>query len=520
MSAPSQPVHRLRTPRAVAALAALAVFAVAAASITPDPIGIFVDDGIYTLVAKALAAGHGYRYDFLPGTPPAIHYPPVFPLLLAAVMKLTPAFPANAAVLKFINPVCFAVGTYVAVRLGTRTLGLPAAVAAAVVVVSALIAPMLMLTNVVMSEPLFFAMLAVAILVVEDAVATGGWRRAVAAGVLCALVTLVRTVGGVVLPAAVLALWMGKRRRESVIAFVASLALLAPWQVFVWSASPGFPPELGGMYGPYLEWLVRAYRADPSFAWRVGVLNTETLWRTFGFFFAPRLPAAVQALASMAFLLFSAAGLMALRRRALSLAVFLLLYAGVVLAWPYAPVRFLGAMWPLAGLLCAAGAASVYTWLGTHRRAWQRPMLAAALLLGVGHAAYAARGLANGWAGSAQRAKTALLWPQVTWAAQHADAKDLIASDAHVIISLYTGRVTVPVSMLTPAEYVQPKALPTIAGEMHALDARYRPSLLVLVRDAPEADALPLFAALPSAPRITPIAAIPQGGTAYRVDRP
>ena len=42
------------------------------------------------------------------GTPPAIHYPPVWPLLLAAAWKIAPAFPANIGWFKLINPIVLA----------------------------------------------------------------------------------------------------------------------------------------------------------------------------------------------------------------------------------------------------------------------------------------------------------------------------------------------------------------------------------------------------------------------------
>src|SRR5579884_255689 len=58
-------------------------------------LGLNHDDAIYWVSAKSLAEGHGYRIASLPGEPWQTKYPPVLPLLLAAVWKLSPAFPAN-----------------------------------------------------------------------------------------------------------------------------------------------------------------------------------------------------------------------------------------------------------------------------------------------------------------------------------------------------------------------------------------------------------------------------------------
>lgn len=519
MNEPAPAVRGWQHPQVVAALAALVVLAIAVASITGDPIGVFVDDGIYTLVARALASGAGYHYAFLPGSPPAIHYPPVFPLVLAALMKVTPEFPANVAALKLVNPACYALGVYGAVRFGVRALGLAAVPAAIAVALCALIAPALMLTNVLMSEPLFFATLVWSLLAVEDAAASGGARRAFVAGTLCALVTLVRTVGGVVVPAAVLALWSRHRRREAALLAAVALVLLAPWQLWVWSESRSFSPELHGMYGPYLTWLVGAYRHDPALVWQVVVTNAATLWRTLGYFFAPRLPHAVQALASVACLVACALGLIAVARRAVSLAVFLLLYGGIVLVWPYAPARFVGAVWPLAGLVLVAAARAVPGLAGSRALISSRATTLLVTLLLAGHAVYAARGLGRGWAGTAQRGMTGILWPQVEWAAAHVGTRDVVASDAHVMIALYTGRTTIPVSMLTPAEYLTPKPVQLIARELGALYARYHPTVLTVVRDAPELGAIPLFAALSGAPIVIPLPPIPGGGSAFLLRR-
>ncbi|MBA4072181.1 MAG: hypothetical protein C0497_10150 [Gemmatimonas sp.] len=493
----------------------LVVLGIAIANISPDPIGVFVDDGIYLLVAKAIAAGEGYRYTFLPEAPAAIHYPPVFPLVLAAMLKISPAFPDNVAALKFVNPVCLAIGAVGAVRLGTNVLRLDAAATAVVVAICAVIAPVLMLTNALMSEPLFFALLVWSLVAVEDAVARGGVRRAVVAGVLCALLALVRTIGGVLVPAALLALWWRSRRSEAAWLAVTSGLFLAPWQLWVWSESRDFPAELQGSYGPYLAWLVDAYRREPALLGQVVERNVTALWHTLGFFFAPRLPGVLKHAAAAVFVAAFACGLVAVWRRAASMTGFVLLYLVVVLVWPYSPARFLGAVWPVVGLVLLA---STQTLHAVSSRFRVRGIGVPALLVGVlfvGHGTYALRGLGKGWAGSAQRTMTNLLWPEVAWSARHVGARDLVASDANVMISLYTGLPAVPVSMLTPAQYVTEKSVPVMAEELGALYRRYRPTLLLLVREAPELDAIAEFARQPNAPEVVRIGLIPGGGTAF-----
>ncbi len=512
-------------PRTIALIAALVVLVGAIASITPDPIGVFWDDGVYLLTAKALVAGEGYRYTYLPGAPPAIHYPPGFPLLLAAVLRFTPDFPANVAVLKLLNPVFLALGAYGAARLGVRALSLQPWPAAVAVAICALIAPVLVLTNVLLSESLFFALLTGALIAAERAVAEGGARRAFAAGALSAALALVRTVGGVLVPAAVIAvLWRGRgtrreRGRDAAVLLAVALVLLAPWQAWVWMAARGFPDALRGSYGPYLEWVVNGFRSEPTLAPRVVAKNAADLWRAFGIVFAPRLPHLVQAGAALAVLVALGAGLASLARRAPVLMLFLLAYGAIVLLWPYNPERFVWAVWPLAGLVLAAAARNAGGWLAPRWPAAPRAVALAVVLLFAGHAAYAVRGLAAGWAGAPQRAMTARLWPMVQWTVTHAGPRDIVASDGHVIIALYTGRTTIPVSALTPAEHVREKPIAQFADEMWALDRQYHPTLLVLSPGTAETEAVPLFARRAGAPQVLAMPRLMGGGSAFALSR-
>src|SRR6266849_5220060 len=104
--------RRLRTPvgRVIArwfvcgilglALAGLAVVYIAA--FRAQPVGLFHDDGIYAVTAKALAEGRGYRIISLPDQIPQTKYPILFPALLAGIWKLEPRFPENALWLKLV----------------------------------------------------------------------------------------------------------------------------------------------------------------------------------------------------------------------------------------------------------------------------------------------------------------------------------------------------------------------------------------------------------------------------------
>ena len=86
-------------------------FAVAVAlwASSPYAVGVFHDDGVYTILGKSIATGQGYRFLHLPGAPAATHYPPGYPLLLALLWKIAPSFPENVPVFLFANAVLLGV---------------------------------------------------------------------------------------------------------------------------------------------------------------------------------------------------------------------------------------------------------------------------------------------------------------------------------------------------------------------------------------------------------------------------
>ena len=483
-----------RAARGVAVLALLAGIA----TMTPHLIGVFFDDAIYALQAKALAEGQGFVYSQLPGAPPAIHYPPLWPLLLAAVWRVAPAFPANVAWLKMVNPLLLALAGLLLVPLGTRVFGLRPWAAAAVAALAMVSVPVLLLGNVLMSEPLFLVAFVGTLLLV--------WRwqqRDDAASLLLlalgtAALLLVRTIGGVLAVAVVLTL-LAERRWRDVAVYVGVVAIaLAPWQWFVWRHSAGFPDLLRGSYGPYLEWVAGGYR-DGGLAFLGGVLakNVGDAWRSTGAMLTPWLPGIPRQVATLALLALLAVGLVqGLRertRRAAALAVGG--YLVVILAWPFQVERFLWALWPLVALFVWSGAAALASWAAPspspRPRALRLAPIALAGLLGLGHLAYNLRGLARGWTSSA----AARMSSRAEGLVQYINADPRLAgrtigTEADPVVALYTGHRVVPLEVLRPVDHLVEKPLAERAREVAAFDAAFRPDAYVLLRDGVHLPAL------------------------------
>jgi hypothetical protein len=107
-----------------AVLLSLAAALAVVLAIGPQPVGVFQDDGAYVILARSLAQGEGFRFSNIPGEPVATHYPPLYPVLLAALWKLSPAFPANVTLFKFVNAALLGAAAAGAFYFARRTLGL------------------------------------------------------------------------------------------------------------------------------------------------------------------------------------------------------------------------------------------------------------------------------------------------------------------------------------------------------------------------------------------------------------
>ena len=212
-------------------------------------------------------------------------------------------------------------------------------------------------------------------------------------------------------------------------------------------------------------------------------------------------------------------------RKAPVAVLFVLAYAPIFLAWPYAPERFVWAVWPLAGLFLAAGATECWRLGAAHPlvsgvRASAALAVSVALLACAGHATYTARGLARHWWDVAQRRNAMALIPVAEWVKANTNPGDVVACDGESLVHLYTGRTVVPVHILSPDEYLAGTPLEQAAADLRALILANRPRYAVFSAAATELAAAPLLDGAGGSPRLDRIARLPGGGTAFRVVLP
>ncbi len=180
---------------------AAAAIALAGGALTVNRmlVGIFYDDGLYVGIAYALSHGLGYIHPHLPGHRAVVHFPPLYPLLLAPFFGTLP-MPTAAFAAKLLNILLAAVGAGLVAWHVTRVelLGsdAPRWLAGAIVGAAAVALPALTNLCVLFSEPLFALLLALAVILADRPPARSAPSvGALLAGVAAGLALLTRSIG-------------------------------------------------------------------------------------------------------------------------------------------------------------------------------------------------------------------------------------------------------------------------------------------------------------------------------------
>lgn len=442
--------------RAAVAVAACAL-AGGAAVLNHALVGVFYDDGLYAGIAVALSHGLGYVHPHLPGTPAVIHYPPLYPLVLAPLYGALSVSAAGFAA-KLLNLGFAVLGavliTWHAVRTNLLGDGAPRWLAPACVGAASLAIPVLTMQGVVFAEPLFGVLLAVAIIYADGIPSIPPGRRADItaglAGLATALALLTRTIAVAAGAGIVLFLLLAHRvprRRIALLALPVGLAA-AGWGAWVYVHRAGIDPALAINYGSYAEVLKQSGIAAfgsrapdlvrPLGAITLGWLPVRPLYFVCG--------AAAAAIAAY--------GLWLLMRRS-AIGFTLLGYLAILAMWPFYPDRFLWAVLPWLALAWAAGAVALY-----HER--RRARLPLAILLGVmvvGYAQYEVRGAMGHWWSTQQTAISGNFSELLPWL-DTLPSNSVLATDDEALVWLYTRRVTVPFYVFGYAGSEETRPLP------------------------------------------------------------
>ena len=184
-------------------------------------IGQYHDDAVYLVLAKAIAAGHGYLVETLPNPVPETQFPPLFPALLALFTLVSQQFQW----LKLL-PLSCTVGWLILTRRLLLKMGASPNSALLLVGLTAASPAIVLLGTSLMAESLFALLVTAALLTLLE-------ERAWLAGLFAGLATLTRIAGVPLIVACILILVARRRLRSAAIFAAVAMVMIAPW--FGWS---------------------------------------------------------------------------------------------------------------------------------------------------------------------------------------------------------------------------------------------------------------------------------------------
>lgn len=359
MTEPAHPSGTSPSHRIAALAALLATLGVMLATHgAPVPPGVGYDDAIYLDLARSLIAGEGYRHGSLPGAPPGVHYPPLYPLWLALWTSVGSWSSDAGAWLSLGNVVLSALAAAVWASWGVRVLALRPWTAAVVASTSMLVFPARMLAALAFSEPLSWLLLGMAaVAAAVAAAAPGGWQRSLIAGLLPMVRTILLPFSLALAVAEARAPGAPARRRAIAIALAAGPA--AAWMLWSGTRAGELPRPWVGSYGTYSQMYAGSGFGVRDVLTIVG-LQTGTLLGMAADMFT--VTGAIVVLVCLT------TGMLRLRRMQPWLAWGMIGYLALVLVWPFTPERFIWGLLPLLALVTAAGASALVA------RAWVRPV--------------------------------------------------------------------------------------------------------------------------------------------------
>ncbi|MBI4419530.1 MAG: hypothetical protein HY560_01785 [Gemmatimonadetes bacterium] len=410
---------------------ALGVFTLALWAQTDAVVGGFYDDGIYVSLAKSLADGHGYRNIHLPGAPPGVHYPPLYPLLLSLLWRVWPSFAANVALFQLFDAAMLGLAALLIARTSAKW-PLAPALRYGALALGFTAFPLLTIVGVRLSEPLFLALFAAAIATADRQRTTAA--GAVGAGALAGLAMLARSIGIAVAGGCAVALWLRGGVHKALLGLATAAVVVAPWLVWTAVHAGEIDPRIAANYGTYV-----GEAGQAGLAGLVQGVHLRAL-SPLGRVAIPALPGVLWYPVALLALALLGWGAIRLWSASPALIASLTLYLIVVGAWHYVPDRFIWIVTPFVAVLLAAGA----------RAAWGRGKVGQIAVGVVGVALAAGYGLREirslserQFARTAEVTGTPIRWlaPAI---ARGTPPDAVVATASEAAIFLYSGRRAVP----------------------------------------------------------------------------
>jgi len=396
-------------------------------------VGVFYDDGLYAGLATALVSGHGYVHPNLPGMPAAVHYPPLYPILLApffGALSVKSAAIAGKVLNALLGAGAAGLISWHAARTELLGARIPRWVAGAVVFAAGVAIPVLATQGVLFAEPLFGVLLAITIITTDSSPGVGSAWIAGTAGAL-ALVT--RSIGIAVVAGALCFLLVRRSPwRVWRALLLPTLVAALGWGIWVARHASGIDPALALVYGTYSAPLSQAGLS--AIAGNIRDLSRPLEVLALGWI-PLRWLYIVLATAALGVGLY---GLALLARRS-AIGFALVFYAIILAVWPYPPDRFIWVVLPWLALTWTVGAVELW-------RRWPRARIPVGLLCAVvagGYLHYEVQGFSGRWWDAQARAISAN-FAELLPVVQNLPDSAVLATDDEALVWLYSRRLSVP----------------------------------------------------------------------------
>jgi hypothetical protein len=316
-------------------------------------VGIYHDDGIYVVTAKALAEGKGYRIISLPGELVQTKYPILFPSLLAVVWKIFPKFPENAILLKMVplfGTLFWVWLLYKFIKEKEKNTDISTGI-----ILTTLASPWVVFFSVVILSETIFAFLCTGALICLNRLEGNPGEKEICtlllSSILAAAAFLTRTAGLPLLFAGMISLLLRRRYRTCVQFFLLYTIFVSPW--ILWQAIHHDSYILANSYytsSNYQNWNILV-NYPPSIKIEILAKNilfllfspSNLLGLNFSWFGTLYFPYTLAILVTS----FSLLGFFRdLRMGIKSIHIFLLFYYGMLLIWVWPPIRFVVPIFP------------------------------------------------------------------------------------------------------------------------------------------------------------------------------
>jgi len=448
-------------------------------------VGVNYDDGIYALLARALAEGDGYRLTFLPTNLPAIKYPPVYPLSLVPFWLLTSSAEAALFGMKVANGVYIGLAAGLFAFLLTDLRILPVALAAALALVGFASGSMMLVTASVLSEPLYLVLLFAALWSADTIPLNPSVRRLLVAGLVVGLVVLTRTVGIALFVAVTIGLWSRCGRRPALIAALGAAILVVPWLLFTLVNARLIPDVLVPRYGSYVQLYLANVTDSPWAALDIFATNVGAILQTLGVKLTSGFGPLASSLSGMLFVALALLGSFRVFRIGPATAVYPWMYLALISVWSFPPFRFVFILVPLLLALAAVGtlglAERVASGLARGHGSPTRAALIRYAVLGVALLVFASlayretRAVSRRVWDGAELQKSAVSAEVVAWVRENTDPGAVVGFEFDPLIALHSGRRAVPNSY-QPVHVWYRRSTPVVerlAELLHEMDVQY-----------------------------------------------